>query len=378
MKTTKPVLEAEVVDNQITLKNQDQCEQVFETIYDEFSAKVDNESVEDFLASYLEKQNVYSATEGRAVVKEISDTIDLIDDKYQSLQQAKRNGDSSAAWLKSELEKTVTNYRIENPNLLLDAVYDGLSKCNKETFEVLYNQDYKLSKPDFSLLKNTEIIDKKMVQNVTNEIKNNTILSAVTVDGLNFKLDSKHKDIKAVKEYFERELHHPKDKEISKVAATGLVEIREKKWMPFLKGKSNAELATIADKGILFSKVAYKVVKGELNPTIATDIIIDRTTAAVSGIVTKTCATVGSKVGGVIGGTIGSIFGPGGTAVGAAVGTFVGKLAGTGVGIAVSKGIQKVGEVAKKTASKIWEGTKVVAKSIGSSISSGLKSLFSW
>lgn len=378
MKTTKPVLEAEVVANQITLKNQDQCEQVFETIYDEFSAKVDNESVEDFLASYLEKQNVYSATEGRAVVKEISDTIDLIDDKYQSLQQAKRNGDSSAAWLKSELEKTVTNYRIENPNLLLDAVYDGLSKCNKETFEVLYNQDYKLSKPDFSLLKNTEIIDKKMVQNVTNEIKNNTILSAVTVDGLNFKLDSKHKDIKAVKEYFERELHHPKDKEISKVAATGLVEIREKKWMPFLKGKSNAELATIADKGILFSKVAYKVVKGELNPTIATDIIIDRTTAAVSGIVTKTCATVGSKVGGVIGGTIGSIFGPGGTAVGAAVGTFVGKLAGTGVGIAVSKGIQKVGEVAKKTASKIWEGTKVVAKSIGSSISSGLKSLFSW
>lgn len=326
----------------------------------------------DFLINQLELFGVYNQKQSFEVIQEISETIDLIAEKHNELHKARQNGHSRIEWLRDNLEKTANDYKIKDPKMLVQEVIEGLRKINVETIKELFDQEFTYSEPTMPSIQDLKIIDKKIVTDVVEEIKSNTLLSAISVEGIKIKIDPNHTDVKAIKDFFTCELHSPRDKEVSKIAATGLAIAREKKWMPILKGKTNVEIASMADKGVMFAKVAYKVAKGEISPTLATDFIIDRTAATVSTVVTKTCAAVGTRAGAVIGATIGSIFGPGGTAVGGTVGSFVGKVAGTAVGMAISTGVQKIAEKAKETVNKAWDGVKSVA----TNFVSGLKGLF--
>ncbi len=61
-----------------------------------------------------------------------------------------------------------------------------------------------------------------------------------------------------------------------------------------------------------------------------------------------------------------------GTVVGGVIGGMVSYMAGSKFGEAVYTGIKKVSQVARATAKSVWSGVK----SVGSKISSGIKSLF--
>lgn len=374
--STNVIIDAEIIEDNMYTAEQRKSEQLFESMLQAYSDKSEDENVNTFLEKQLQFNNVYDTQKSKQVVQEISDTVELINEKHMDLLRSKKAGNSTASWLQEDLTKIAKTYNVENVGELMYEVREGLNDANLGTLKDVMEKDFKLSKPDLEGLKELKTINSKFVMETAKEIKENTILAAVKMEGLKIAIDPNHTEIRAVKDYFKRELYDPKDKEITKVAATGLVTIREKNWAPLLNGKSNSELATMADRGLTFAKVAYKVAKGDISPTIATDIIIDRTVAGVSTVVTKACATAGGKIGGVVGGAIGSVFGPAGTAAGTVVGTFVGKVAGTGVGMAISNGARKVGQVAKKAAEKVWSGVKNTISSVASSASNFFSKLF--
>jgi hypothetical protein len=181
--------------------------------------------------------------------------------------------------------------------------------------------------------------------------------------------------ISTVLEYFKDALDSKKDDDIKKVAAAATV-IKQK-----IKNPENPltpeEITQIADGGISAAKVAYKVGTGELDPTEATDYLIDRSAARLGTVVKTKCEQVGEKAGGVVGAKIGTVFGPVGAAVGAKIGATIGRCAGKFVGKVIIPGIKKVASFAKTVIETAWEGVKSVASTLwegAKSVLSGIAS----
>jgi hypothetical protein len=179
--------------------------------------------------------------------------------------------------------------------------------------------------------------------------------------------------IPTVQDWLKDTLDSEKDDDIKKVTAAATV-LGQKIKNPE-DPLSTEEITQIADGGVSSVKVAYKVGTGELDPTEATDYLIDRGTSTLGTVVKTTCEKVGEKAGEVVGGFIGKVFGPVGTVIGAKIGGAIGRAAGKFVGEVIIPGIKKVANFAKEVIHRAWEGVKSVAiaawegvKSVGSVI----------
>lgn len=299
-------------------------------------------------------------------------TIDLIQDNFDDLQKAKVEGKSRTEWLKGKIDQTIANYKIEKPDVLIAEIKDGLSNSNIKIGIEIFGEELNISEPLLNM-KYDDLNKTALINNFQEEIKNNTLLSTILFEKGSIKIDGTHKEIKAVRDYFEEKLDSPTDKDFKKAISTATVIAQANDLLPKLLGdKSPEEIAMIVDKGVTAAKVAYKLGKGELSPLDAVEYTIDRNVAVLNSAITKTCTRVGGVIGGKVGAAIGSVFGPAGTIAGAAIGTVVGKVGGYIVGKFICEGVKKVASAVKSACSAAWEGVKSVASSVWSGITSVL------
>lgn len=322
------------------------------------------EAVQDGLSSVLQKHTDLSEEESRKVVKDVSSTIELIQDNYEDLQKAKAAGKTRAEWFKDKLDETIEQYKPENPDDFVSGIKNGLATANKELGAELFGKEINLSEP----LKSTKFEDLNktaVVNNLQEEIKNNTLLGALVFEDGGVKIDENHKEIKAVKDYFETKLDSPTDKTFKKAVSTATVIAQKNDLLPgTFKDKTPAEIAMVVDRGVTAAKLAYKLGKGEMAPIDVVEYTIDRNTAALNSAIVTTCTKVGGAVGEKVGAFIGSVFGPAGTVVGGAIGKVVGKVAGYLVGKFITEGMKKAANAVKSFASKAWEVVKSAASAL--------------
>jgi len=310
------------------------------------------------LSTILENNTEYDEVKSKDIVDDISSTIDIIQDNFEDLQKAKDEGKSRTEWFKGKIDQTIETYKMDDPKELISEIKEGLSESNTKIGIEVFGNEIDISEP----LLNSEYDDLNktaIVNDFQEEIKNNTLLGAIVFEKGSIKIDDTHKEIQAVKDYFNAKLDSPTDKSFKKAVSTATVIAQEKDLLPKqLKDKTPDEIAMIVDKGVTAAKVAYKLGNGELSPLDAVEYTIDRNVAVLNSAITRTCTRVGGAVGGKVGATIGSIFGPAGTVAGAAIGTVVGKVGGYVVGKVICEGVKKVASAVKSACSAVWEGVK--------------------
>jgi len=326
------------------------------------------------LNKVLTEHTSITPDDARQVINDIFNIIDLVDQNAQSIQNARNEGVSRTQWLRQQLDHTISKYNIESPELLITEIKEGLRNANLKICGDIFEKEIDLSEPLISP-RYDDLNKTAIVKNFQEEIKNNTLLGALTFEDGTIVIDKDHKEIQAIKEYFEAGLDSGNDKAFKKAISIAILIGREKGILPDkILQKSPEEIGIIADRGITATKVAYKVGRGELSPLDAMEYTIDHNVAVLNSSITNACVKYGSTLGGKVGGTIGSVFGPAGTRIGTAIGRVVGEAGGHVVGQYICEGVKKVVSVAKSVAKKGWEGIKSCVRDKCSKLYNWLKS----
>lgn len=319
----------------------------FIKIIEQTTEQISSDNVIEKLTEIVEKETSIDLTEAKQTVNDISDAIDTIADNFQDLQSAKENGKSRTEWLKGKLDETIDKYKIEDTEEFISEVKNSLTESNTKIGVEVFGKEIDISKP-LTSSKYDDLNKTAIVNDLQNEIKNNTLLGAIVLENGKIKLDDTHKEIKAVKDYFEAELDSPQDKTFKKAVSTATVIGQKNGLLPKqMADKTPDEVAMIVDKGVTDAKVAYKLGNGELSPLDAVEYTIDRNVVILNSAITTKCTEAGGIIGGRIGGRIGSIFGHTGTVAGTVIGTVIGKVGGYKVGKAVGEGVRKFVNAAK-------------------------------
>ena len=324
-----------------------------------------------YVLELLAETGGYSEREQKEVFKEISSTIDMLDESFASLQEFKTKGGSRATWLKNKIEKAISKLPDEEQSGIMKEVKTALFNSNSEIYTALYEQQ--LPEGLSQTIKNygmSGINAVAVIQGVEKDIQTNSILNAITQSGTEaIPLSKEQIELPTMKQFFEQKLDSPEDKSIKKVVAVA-AEIARKNGFKPLQGKTPAQIAMVVDRGVTTAKLAYKVATGDVTLADAAEYLIDRAASTVNVAVTKTCQTVCSNVGAAVGGAIGSVFGPAGTVVGATIGRAAGYVAGTKVAECVALGVNKVAEAAKSVARSVCSGISSAVSSVCSFVCS--------
>ncbi len=350
----------------------------FKDIINESVDVLSSNNLKENLAKTIEDNTNLDLQKSQQLVNDITNTIELVDKNYKDLQKAKEDGKTRIQWLQGKVDTVVKDLSSDVKNKFVDEIKTNLDISNNNMILDVFDESVNLSKK----LPNTKYEDlnkKVIIEDLSRQLKDNTVLGAIINENGKFEIDTKHKEIKAVKEYFEVKLDSDYDKQF-KTAISVATEIAKNKDLlpPSLKDKTPEEISMIVDKGVTSAKVAYKLANGELNAMDAVEYTIDRNTAILNSAIVTATTKYGGVIGGKVGGFVGSIFGPAGTIAGTAIGTVVGKFAGNKIGGLINKGIKKVASVAKSVASSVISSAKSIVKSVGSAISSACSSVASF
>ena len=330
------------------------------------------------LAKEIENNTNLDFQKSQQLVNDIADTIELVDKNYKDLKKAKEEGKTRTQWIQDKVDVVVKDLSSDAKNKFVQEIKTNLDASNNDMLTEVFDETVDLSKqlpdPRYEDLNKKVIID-----DFNRQLKDNTVLGAIINEDGKFEIDTKHKEIKAVKEYFEEKLDSDYDKQF-KTAVSVATEIAKNKDLlpPSLKDKTPEEISMIVDKGVTSAKVAFKLANGELNAMDAVEYTIDRNTAILNSAIVTATTKYGGIAGGKVGGFIGSIFGPAGTVAGTAIGTVVGKFAGNFVGGLINKGVKKIASVAKSVGSSVVSGVKSVVSSVGNAVSSACSSVASF
>lgn len=332
--------------------------EMFDILKDTTDKLTSSELIDDLAKVVSDKVGI-ELSDAKQTVKVISETIDNIDKSYKELKSAKEAGQNRIEWLRDKIDKQISAYLQDEKNHIVSEVKNALDSSSTDIGTELFGEDLKLTKQLPSL--NYEGLNKQVIiDDFQEQIKNNTLLGAVVYEDGQFKIDENHKEIEAVKKYYEEQLDSKYDTTFKKAASVAFDIAKEKDLLPKkLKNKTPEDIAMLVDKGLTASKVAYKVANGELNQIDAVEYTIDRSVSMLNSIIVSTTTRYGGQAGEFIGSKIGSLFGPAGAVAGGVIGRVVGKYAGKVVGDVVNKGVKMVAS-----------GLKSVVKSVGGTIKS--------
>jgi len=348
----------------------DNTKNQFQNIVESSINVLSEDNLKDNLAKTIENNTNLDLEKSKQLVDDITNTIELVDNNYKDLKKAKEDGKTRTQWLQEKVDIVVGDLPSDDKNQLVQEIKSNLDISNNEMFKEVFNEDIDLSKtlpnPKYEDLNKKAIID-----DLNRQLKDNTVLGAIINEDGKFEINTKHKEIQAVKEYFEAKLDSEYDKQF-KTAISVATEIAKNRDLlpPSLKDKTAEEITIIVDKGVTSAKVAYKLANGELNAIDAVEYTIDRNTAILNSAIVTATTKYGAIAGGAIGRFIGSIFGPTGTIVGTAIGTVVGKFAGNKIGEFINTGVRKVASVAKSVASSVVSGVKSTVSSLARGVAS--------
>ncbi|MDF1882620.1 hypothetical protein JHD49_01550 [Sulfurimonas sp. SAG-AH-194-C21] len=351
----------------------------FNDIVDKSINTLLSDNLKEDLVKTIKDNTKLDFQKSQQIVNDIVNTIELVDKNYKDLKRAKGNGKTRTQWLEDKVDVVVKDLSNEAKNKFVQEIKDNLDTSNNDMLIKVFDESVDISKR-LPNAKYEDLNKKVIIDDFSRQLKDNTILGAIINEDGKFEIDTKHKEIKAVKEYFEAKLDSDYDKQF-KTAVSVATEIAKNKDLlpPSLKDKTPEEISMIVDKGVTSAKIAFKLANGELNAMDAVEYTIDRNTAILNSAIVTATTKYGGVAGGKVGGFIGSIFGPAGTIAGTAIGTVVGKFAGNFVGGLINKGVKKIASVAKSVASSVVSGVKSVVSSVASGVSSfcsGVASFF--
>jgi len=350
----------------------------FQDIVNESVDVLSSDNLKENLAKTIENNTNLDFQKSQQLVSDIADTIELVDKNYKDLKKAKEDGKTRTQWLQDKVDVVVKDLSSDAKNKFVQEIKTNIDISNNDMLIEIFDETVDLSKK----LPNSKYEDlnkKVIIDDFSRQLKDNTVLGAIINEDGKFEIDTKHKEIKAIKEYFEAKLDSDYDKKF-KTAVSVATEIAKNKELlpPSLKDKTPEEISMIVDKGVTSAKVAFKLANGELNAMDAVEYTIDRNTAILNSAIVTATTKYSGVVGGKVGGFVGSIFGPAGTVAGTAIGTVVGKFAGAKIGGLINKGVKKIASVAKSVASSVVSGVKSVVSSVGNAISSACSSVASF
>jgi len=350
----------------------------FQELVDKSVNVLSTDNLKENLAKTIENNTSLDTQKSKQLVEDISNTIELVDRNYQDLKQAKKDGKTRTQWLQNKVDVIVKDLSNEDKTNFTEEIKSNLDISNNSMLTDIFDEAIDLSKK----LPNTKYEDlnkKIIIDDFNRQLKDNTVLGAIINESGTFEIDTKHKEIKAVKEYFEEKLDSEYDKKFKTAVAVATDIAKNNNLLPIsLEDKTPEEISMIVDKGVTSAKVAYKLANGELNAMDAVEYTIDRNTAILNSAIVTATTKYGGVIGGKVGGFIGSIFGPIGTVTGTAIGTVVGKFAGNKIGGLINKGVKKVASVAKSVASSVVSGVKSVVSSVSNAVSSACSSVASF
>ena len=351
----------------------------FQDIVNESVNILSNDNLKEKLAKTIRDNTDLDFQKSQQLVSDIADTIEIVDKNYKDLKKAKEDGKTRTQWLQGKIDFFVKDLSNQTKNQFVQEIKSNLDSSNNNMLIEVFDETVDLSKK----LPNSKYEDlnkKVIIDDFNRQLKDNTLLGAIINEDGQFEINTKHKEIKAVKEYFKAKLDSDYDKKF-KTAVSVATEIAKNRDLlpPSLKDKTAEEITMIVDKGVTSAKVAYKLATGELNSIDAIEYTIDRNTAILNSAIVMTTTKYGGIIGGKVGGFIGTIFGPAGTIAGTAIGTVIGKFAGSKVGEFINTGVKKVASIAKSVANSVVSGVKSLVSSVASGVSSfcsGVASFF--
>lgn len=331
---------------------------IFEKAFTAFAEATGRE--QQFIRAYYE-ETYGDAAKGAAAYDEVQAYFSRVQQNYDALQAYKQTGKSSAKWFEDQLTKLEQNMP-QSAALVVNAMQDGhheqLRAIGVETDDEPFTQSY-------------SGVGKRIATQLTrNVIEQHTYMNMLQTEEQFEALEVKGEN-PAVVRYFNEQLDSPYDQTFKELGTAALIRVQQTDKIDVLKEKSPTELAAIVDRTYTVAKIGVKIATGDMQPSDATDYLMDRAYAQVETIIHHKAKEVGGNVGATVGAAIGAYFGPVGATVGGVVGRFVGEQAGAVVAKTVTTGLKKVVTYAK-------EKIGAVANKIGSAISSGVRSLFSW
>lgn len=347
----------------------------FEDIVDKSLNVLSTNNLKESLAKTIEDNTNLDSNKSKILVDDIVNTIELIDENYRDLKKAKEDGKTRTQWLQGKVDTTTKDLSSDVKDEFVKEIKSNLDAANNDMLTGIFDESVDLSKK----LPNTKYEDlnkKVIIDDFNRQLRDNTFLGALINEDGKFEIDSKHKEIKAVKEYFEEKLDSEYDKKFKTAVSVATEIAKNKNLLPSsLKEKTPEEISMIVDKGVTSAKIAYKLANGELNAMDAVEYTIDRNTAILNSAIVTATTKYGGVIGRKVGAFIGSIFGPAGTIAGTAIGTVIGKFAGNKIGGLINTGVKKVASIAKSVASSVVSGVKSVVSSVGNAVSATCSSV---
>ena len=322
--------------------------------------KVDDVNHDQFIQKFYEQtyQNVEKAQE---VHNEVNDYFERVDSNYKEIIQYKEKGLSRNKWF----EEKLAHYEQLSPGSA-NEITNAIGAAHQKH---LKNYDVEsLQKP---VTVPFASVGKRIIMNsLDKSISENTYITMLETEQLFSNTESQNGD-PATMRYFEETLDVPYDTSFKKLGTATVLRVQESGKVKLLEDKSPTEIAAIVDRTYTTAKVGYKIAKGELKASNATDYLIDRSVARIEAIVHRKAKEYVGKLGMHIGAALGSYFGPIGAAIGGTVGKVIGEKAEKFVAEKVTGGIKKVASYAK-------EKVDSIVNSIASTVSSVVGKIFSW
>jgi hypothetical protein len=358
-------------------QEQEHLNKVITEILAKYDRQVDKQSVEEFTTQFIQERDTIKDVDNfLGDVNRAFGRLDQINSYHQDLINAQKKGKSKANWLKAIIKSTTNIENVQKIGKIVQEVQFALAQSNNQHLASFLDEnvdDVEIFTPmaerEFEGI-NEQII----VQDLLGEVQNNSLLNIIstaqTIESLSNKTNDFDGNVsKVAQNCFEGELGNNEELLAKKLVTTAVLVADAEFPMEALDGVNASEVAMMVDMGITLSKVAYKVVQGEMSVSEGLEYIADRAIADI-GIVIETVAKLKIEyVAAGIGAAVGTVFGPVGMMIGGFVGHGIGKVTGAYIAPKIRQGVQKLREVAtpviknvvqkvQKTVEKVKEGAK--------------------
>ncbi len=345
-----------------TLTNQERSSitQMLTEMLSAYDKQRDDKDVKQFCVEYAQQLNTYDDDNAALMaVTQACDTIDRIDEEYRSLREAGKRGTSRADWLRRVLEEHVHGKQGETRNQAMTEIQQSVADAAANLFRAVTKRDIPIATPQQEYSLDNPVVAQMTANNLADNAQDIAELSSILIAD-QFPQNGEHHvpGIGIVKEFFDRELGSPQDRDLKKVVANAAINAKKMGVLRTPEKMGTKETAAAIDLGLETIKAAYKTAKGEHSFLDALEHVYDRAIAVTSSIIQHHASSIGGAIGMSVGATIGTLFSAAGALIGGQIGAMIGIMAGETIGDALAVGVKHLAEQAKSFVKTAWHGEK--------------------
>lgn len=318
-----------------------------------------------FIEDYY-KETYQDESKATSVYEQVNTFFKRMTTNHEAIQTYKQKGYTRNKWM----EEKLSYYEQQHPGVAASIV-NTLQKNQADSV-----QSYGIEQEAAPYTAAYSGVGKKVAMQLLNDnLTAHTYVEGLKNEQVYHQLETDASSDAATVRYFEAPLDSSYDELFKQVGTAVLLRLQKTGEMKWLENKTPTEIAAIVDKTYTYAKVCYKIAKGDMQASYATDYLIDRGVALLETLLHEKAGEVGGKMGEKVGGAIGAVFGPVGKAIGATLGKVTGEMAGHLIGEKLIEGVhkitsyakEKIGAVANRLATAVTSKFNVATSSVGRS-----------